>query len=1589
VLSALRLLLDTGELSLGAGRQSVKKHPRFLVLTTARTSPARTPGPFIPQAVESPLPASFASRFISIPLPPMDTRALTHCLEGTLGDSLARLLGGVSNALINMGHVSSGSLCGTGTATPAEYASAEDTPSVQADTKGLTRSEGGGRLPTVSDVFRTDVADRYIKDVVYPLFPQLTTRDGRGFVERQVSVTVEPTPSNAGNELVIRAGSKNAYGHSSSLSMPILSSALPSASNPLSPYICTPASSRLVDTFARAITACEPVLLVGETGIGKTAVVQALAKAVGIPLSVNNLSQQTDVADLLGGFKPVTADSLVHDVSNRMIHLLSCLTLSASKEGEAPLLQQKDKILTSAYKALSKRGKNYKKKICNLCNHAMKLFQQYKDLPRPSGAEGDRERESVSLQEDGWMDLKRVVVKLHAFLKTSSDRERAKMFHFVEGSMVRALREGHWILLDEINLASSEVLHRIGTILNGATGSITLAERGDNRSVRRHPNFRLIGVMNPPTDVGKKELPTSVRSRFSEIYVHELSTKEDLSQLVTGVLNNASVGVPVPVIVDTYLGLREMSGSVLKDAEGQKPIITIRSLCRALSFTKDCLRLKGMPVRQALYEGFVTAFLTTLDIKSSRGVADAYIRDAFFTNKAERNSNGDGYRDWIQHIPKGPHSQTDDGSYVVTESLSTHLRDVASAVMGGRFPILLQGATSTGKTSLVAHLAKLCGHTFVRINNHEHTDLEEYLGTYVPTESGGLRFEYGVLATAVKNGHWLVLDELNLAPSEVLEALNRLLDDNRELHIPETNETMKPHPNFRLFATQNPAGVYSGRKPLSRAFRNRFGEVHFSPFSEAELKNILERRTRLIPKHCTSLIKLLGMLSIYKGSKAFSGMLLITLRDLFRIGERCPQDDRDLAFVTWCVLGERVRDAADQQTIIDAIQKCTRYRVVTERERESTGAAEVPENETPAQRRTRERDRDRVIDLDSEYSALVAPLRRCLASEPVSPTLAEYRSLAWTKSFTRLCALSLLSLRADESPLLVGGTGCGKTTVVTLLAAYMGRSVTQLNCHEHTETSDLIGSLRPNRRDGEAEAEEDEEGLSHALFSWVDGPLVSAMKRGDHFLIDEISLAGDSVLERLNSVLEPSREITIAERPTSGDEDVVSFCANPSFRIIATMNPGGDYGKRELSPALRNRLTEVWCPQIESLADFATVLLHRVNTQVVTPTLIDCAPNPFTVTFTADMAARLVSGVMAGIRHIREREAAPIRDVIISIRDVLVMSDFAGAVLAKWGDVSVSGGSDREALLRVALVEGLELAVIGPLPVRTQMNPTTCTAAKARILEAALLGAGLATDTPADTLGVASYVEGKGLSVGRFYIHDSEVKTEAASAKEERKSFAFEAPTTSYNAVCLGRAYQIERPVLMEGAPGVGKTALITNIASVTGHTLVRINLSDQTDLCDLIGTDLPTESGGFGWCDGPLLTALREGHWVLLDELNLAPQPVLEGLNSILDHRKSIYVPGLDETVIGGEGFRIFATQNPMTEVSGRKGLPQSFLNRFTAAYLRELEHEDRDIVVRSLYPELTSSALSDKGADLSARLCHFCTEMADVCQVHWIYTH
>ena len=104
----------------------------------------------------------------------------------------------------------------------------------------------------------------------------------------------------------------------------------------------------------------------------------------------------------------------------------------------------------------------------------------------------------------------------------------------------------------------------------------------------------------------------------------------------------------------------------------------------------------------------------------------------------------------------------------------------------------------------------------------------------------------------------------------------------------------------------------------------------------------------------------------------------------------------------------------------------------------------------------------------------------------------------------------------------------------------------------------------------------------------------------------------------------------------------------------------------------------------------------------------------------------------------------------------------------------------------------------------------------------------------------------------------------------------------------------------------------------------------------------------------------MQRGEWVLLDEMNLASQSVLEGLNACLDHRGEAYIPELDKSFKRHPKFTVFAAQNPQYQGGGRKGLPKSFVNRFTVVYVDTLKAEDLNMISRHLFPSVNENDCS-----------------------------
>ncbi len=390
-------------------------------------------------------------------------------------------------------------------------------------------------------------------------------------------------------------------------------------------------------------------------------------------------------------------------------------------------------------------------------------------------------------------------------------------FQFFEGVLTKAIVNGDWVILDEINLASPETLQFLTPLLdNNASNDshIILYEKGETQPLIRHADFRLFGAMNPASDIGKRNLPINIQNRFTEFYVDELDSEEDLSILVREYLHSLTGVSPdlIRSIVQFYLELKsEHFIKSLSNGIGLSPNYSLRTLCRAL---KNASNNFCNNTQVSIYDGICLSFLTDLN-RDSSAFLEEHIRSRLFKStkskviakilrkkpKAQMMDNFSEKLEYVEvedywilkgrnQIPVGQST-----SYIFTKSIQENLKRLVR-VCSAQLPCLIQGDTSIGKTSLVKWLAEATGNVLIRINNHDHTDLQEYIGSYVIEASGKLVFKEGLLAKAMRHGYWILLDELNLASSEVLEALNRVLDDNRELFIPETQEVIKAHPRY-------------------------------------------------------------------------------------------------------------------------------------------------------------------------------------------------------------------------------------------------------------------------------------------------------------------------------------------------------------------------------------------------------------------------------------------------------------------------------------------------------------------------------------------------------------------------------------------------------------------------------------------------------------------------------------------------------------------------------------------------------------------------------------------------------------------------
>lgn len=218
------------------------------------------------------------------------------------------------------------------------------------------------------------------------------------------------------------------------------------------PIVYNSYSNKIIERLTACLLLNESCLLVGDTGCGKTTISQHVSEIFGKKLYVYNLNQGSDTIDLVGGFKPVDLKVLLRGLLTKFVKFLLKIV---SKEQNAKSLDALNQLyLAGSYNTLMKY-----------------MIDIFKTLSSKIASIEDAELKG---RLQGKFD------RLYARIKNVYDNKEKfnsnLAFQFLQGNLISALKNGDWILIDEINLANNEVLQKLLPIIEGQ--SLLLYEKG-------------------------------------------------------------------------------------------------------------------------------------------------------------------------------------------------------------------------------------------------------------------------------------------------------------------------------------------------------------------------------------------------------------------------------------------------------------------------------------------------------------------------------------------------------------------------------------------------------------------------------------------------------------------------------------------------------------------------------------------------------------------------------------------------------------------------------------------------------------------------------------------------------------------------------------------------------------------------------------------------------------------------------------------------------------------------------------------------------------------------------------------------------
>lgn len=175
--------------------------------------------------------------------------------------------------------------------------------------------------------------------------------------------------------------------------------------------------------------------------------------------------------------------------------------------------------------------------------------------------------------------------------------------------------------------------------------------------------------------------------------------------------------------------------------------------------------------------------------------------------------------------------------------------------LSDKHPLFVFGPAGCGKTSGLKQIASRINYPVYEVTGYDSMQPVDMEGQNTLEETNGathMRWLYGPLVLAMKNGGLFIFNEMDMASPGSLVALNTILDGS-PLTIESTGEVIKPSPMFKFAATGNSngsgddTGAYTGVMRQNFALQDRFVTIEADYMNRTVEQALLMRRAPNLP----------------------------------------------------------------------------------------------------------------------------------------------------------------------------------------------------------------------------------------------------------------------------------------------------------------------------------------------------------------------------------------------------------------------------------------------------------------------------------------------------------------------------------------------------------------------------------------------------------------------------------------------------------------------------------------------------------------------------------------------------------------------